>query len=568
VTSVLVAALAAGQCQAAATATRPATTLLQQAQSHISHVVIIMQENRSFDSYFGTYPNAHGFSPKACIPIVPGSSSAGCVVPFHDPLDVNAGGPHTQDDAYADLNNGVTTAFMNGFVHQQDKAAKRCPDLPALCAQASIGVARHDVVGYHTADEIPNYWSYAENFVLQDHLFEGARSYSQISHIELASEWSALCADKKKALTCKTEIVLPVPDATTEYPWVTLFQLLDTQKISWKYYVALGNEPDCEDGAMTCLPRAHVKIEPSIWNPAGYFSYVKNQGAGYVATHNPSTAQFFADIKAGTLPQVSWIVPDASTSEHPPAAVTLGMEYVTGLVNTIMASPYWANTAIFITWDDWGGFYDHLPPPNVDNEINAGQPIAGYGLRVPGLMISAYARPGMIDSSVMSFDAYATFIEDLFMNGTRLIPAALGNRDHRPDIRDAIRHVHYFDKREADIGSLLNEFDFTQRARGPMLLPLDIPTSLLADCGATQASRFKCTSPQVTLTWQALTAAQGTPPFTFHVVRDIPQVVVCVTTTTTCTDTPSAGNHVYRAWAVDGNQVASPLSAGSEADEP
>jgi phospholipase C len=541
--------------------------LLKQAQGHISHVVIIMQENRSFDSYFGTFPNAHGFSPNTCVPFDPAHPAAGCIAPFHNPLDVNAGGPHTENDAGADLNNGVTTAFMNGFVKQQETANRHCFNSPALCAQAALGISHHDVVGFHTDAEIPNYWTYAKNFVLLDNFYEGARSYSQISHIELTSEWSAKCTNKLDAKSCRTAVAIPNANAETSYPWVNLFQLLDLNKVSWKYYIAEGNEPDCEDSAMTCAPKPQSAAAPSIWNPVGYYGYVKSQGNAYLSAHNPSLSQFYQDIKANTLPQVSWIMPDISVSEHPPASITLGMEYVTGLVNTIMSSPYWANTAIFITWDDWGGFYDHVPPPNVDRD-HEGEPIAGYGLRVPGLTISAYAKQGFIDDGVMSFDAYATFIEDLFIHSTRLVPAALGNPDRRPDIRDSLRHVRFYNRRIADVGNLVSDFDFNQPPRPPMLLPLDIPTSLLADCGATPASALKCTTPSVKLSWQVIAPQLGTPPFTFHVVRDMPPVPVCVTTAATCTDTPGPGDHVYRAWAVDGKNVASPLSAGTEADEP
>ncbi len=556
-------------CLAPAQAQRitPNPTILRQAQATITHVIFIVQENRSFDSYFGTYPNAHGLNLKTCVPLSPKHPFKGCVAPFHNPLDVNSGGPHAATDALADLNDGVTTAKMNGFVLQQTNADKACPDGPALCLQALLGTAHHDVMGYHTADEIPNYWAYAQHFVLQDQLFEGVRSSSEPSHVEMTSEWTAICTNPLQALTCTTAAEMTAPTPSTSLPWVSLFQLLDLHNVSWKYYVASGMQPDCEDGGMDCPPAKQGPDNPSIWNPPGFFGYVQAQGPAYRQARNPEITQFFTDIQAGTLPQVSWIVPDASVSEHPPAAIDAGMEHVTTLINAVMQSPYWSNTVIFLFWDDWGGFYDHVLPPNVDAAATP-TPVEGYGLRVPGLTISPYVRPGTIDSNVLSFDSYAEFIEDLFMGGARLNPVTLGNPDNRPDMRDTITSVSFLGGKAAAVGSLVNEFNFNQAPLPALVLPLDIPVGLMADCGATAASNLQCRSPTVSLKWSALTAAQGTPPFTTHVVRDAAQTPVCTTTATACTDTPGSGQHVYRAWTVDGKGVASPLSGGTEADEP
>ena len=125
---------------------------------------------------------------------------------------------------------------------------------------------------------------------------------------------------------------------------------------------------------------------------------------------------------------MSWIDPNGTVSEHPPALVSAGQSYVTGLINAIMRSPDWKSTAIFLSWDDWGGFYDHVKPPRVDEN--------GYGLRVPGLVISPYARRGFIDHRTLSFDAYVKFIEDDFLGGQRLDPATDGRPDPRPDVRE------------------------------------------------------------------------------------------------------------------------------------
>lgn len=532
----------------------------------IKRVVIIMQENRSFDQYFGTFPGADGIPPNSCVPLNPARPDLGCVRPFHDPHDVNAGGPHGSSNAQADLNDGITADRMNGFLYQQSTAALNCKDPQSpSCAGSKDGVARHDAVGYHTADEIPNYWDYAGHFVLQDQLYEGIRSWSWPSHLDLTSEWVATCTDYTKAATCTTAPNTVRPAPGVKLPWVTLFQLMDSKGVSWKYYLGAGQEPDCEDGEMTCDPEVQAVGVPSIWNPAPFFVWIQSQGKAYLRAHNPDVNRFLVDIGKGTLPQVSWVVPSATYSEHPPAGVTRGMEYVTSLVNALMQSPYWADTAIFLTWDDWGGFYDHVVPPNVDRN-DTSTPVQGFGLRVPGILISAYARAGTIDHHVLSFDSYATFIEDLFMHGARLNPVLLGNPDSRPDMRDALTHVRFPDGRTASIGNLMDEFDFTQQPLAPRILSTHIPTGITATCSS--AGGEHCTSSTVTIAWAPVTGPEVPWPFTYHVVRDGTELPHCVGTATSCTDQPGSGSHLYRAYSVDSNQVASPLSAAAEADEP
>jgi phospholipase C len=126
---------------------------------------------------------------------------------------------------------------------------------------------------------------------------------------------------------------------------------------------------------------------------------------------------------------------------------------VTALINAIMQSPLWSSTAIFLAWDDWGGFYDHVVPPIVDQN--------GYGLRVPGLVISPYARQGFIDHQTLSFDAYVKFIEDDFLSGNRIDPHTDGRPDPRPTVRE----------NAPGLGDLSRDFDFNQAPRPPLILP-------------------------------------------------------------------------------------------------
>jgi phospholipase C len=132
--------------------------------------------------------------------------------------------------------------------------------------------------------------------------------------------------------------------------------------------------------------------------------------------------------------------------------VAVGQTYVTTLINTIMRGRCWGSTAIFLSWDDWGGFYDHVVPPTVDEN--------GYGLRVPGLVISPYARRGFVDHQTLSFDAYVKFIEDDFLRGERIDPSTDGRPDPRPDVRE----------NAPILGSLVRDFNFKQKPRRPLIL--------------------------------------------------------------------------------------------------
>jgi phospholipase C len=192
---------------------------------------------------------------------------------------------------------------------------------------------------------------------------------------------------------------------------------------------------------------------PGIWNILPAFQTVRDDGqVGNVVKYN----QFYVDVDAGTVPQVAWFFPADEVSEHPPASVALGQAYVTGIVNAIMQDPkLWATSVIFLTWDDWGGFYDHVVPPVVD--------VNGWGLRVPAMTISPWVTPGVIDHQALAHDAYAKFIEDVFLGGQRIDPTTDGRPDPRPDVRE----------NNPGLGDLRSEFDFTQAA---------LPTDILPQC--------------------------------------------------------------------------------------
>jgi phospholipase C len=215
--------------------------------------------------------------------------------------------------------------------------------------------------------------------------------------------------------------------------------------------VFAGEEPDCDEveGPITCTPGKQHARTSSIWNPLPYFTTVQENDQ---LDNIQPMKQFDRALENDTLPAVSWLIPNGAVSEHPRSTARDGQAWVTRTVNAIMQSDAWESTAIFVSWDDWGGFYDHLAPPEVD--------VNGYGIRVPGLVISPYAKRGYIDQQVLSHDAYLKFIEDVFLDGQRLDPATDGRADRRITVREEV----------PILGDLRESFDFTQPPRPPMIL--------------------------------------------------------------------------------------------------
>ena len=423
----------------------------------IKHVVMIFQENRSFDSYFGTFPGADGIPSDRGEPLVCNTDplTHRCLEPYHDTRDVNVGGPHNHLNAMHDINRRE----MNGFVRQA-RAVLRKQCGPDPNQPGCIHGGRIDVMGYHTAREIPNYWTYAKQYVLQDHMFQPSTSWSLPEHLFAVSGWAARCTRKGDPTSCVNAVQDPgsppggpqnLNGRSPSYAWTDLTYLMHKHQVSWRYYVFKGREPDCrEDGDVFCKsPRQNAQT-PGIWNPLPWFTTVHQD---HQLRNITSVRNFFKAAKRGALPAVSWVIPNDHVSEHPPARVSAGQAWVTSLVNAVMSGPDWKSTAIFVTWDDWGGFYDHVVPPVVDRN--------GYGLRVPGLLISPYARHGYIDHQTLSFDAYLKFIEDRFLGGERLDPLTDGRPDPRPSIRE----------NSPVLGNLFREFNFRQKPRAPMLLP-------------------------------------------------------------------------------------------------
>ena len=419
---------------------------------NLDHLIFIVQENRSFDHYFGTYPGADGIPmtregrPKVC---VPDPFLPRCVRPYHTSDLVNRGGPHNERVSKISVNHGGMDGFLSALWRRciEEKDGQGCirnPD-PSFVP---------DVMAYHDRREIPNYWRYADEFVLQDRMFAPSDSWTLPSHLYLVSGWSALCASPYDPMSCTTELEFPErlegrPEHLWEpvFAWTDITWLLHEHDVSWAYYaggvLCTGNNREA------CFDRGTRRQQ----NPLAYFTDVhETKQLGNIRTHD----DFYEAVAHGTLPSVSWIVPGrGGKSEHPNThkPLTQGQAYVTRLVNAVMRSDLWYDTAIFVTWDDWGGFYDHVAPPQVDR--------GGFGIRVPGLLISPWADRRLdIDHQTLSFDAFLKLIEDRFLGGERLDPTTMSRPDSRPTVREDLELL----------GDLALEFDFTQEPIEPVIL--------------------------------------------------------------------------------------------------
>ncbi|MGI0088203.1 MAG: phospholipase C [Nitrosotalea sp.] len=330
----------------------------------IKNIVIVLQENHTFDNYFGTFPGADGTGGKSiCLPETPGS--ANCVSPFHDsnltPVDMN----HNSRSAQKDYDGGK----MDGFVYSE---------------------GNRETMGYYDQGDLPHYWKAAQQYVLCDMYFTSVMSESAPNHLYLVAGTSGGILDDN------------VPNKLGFPP---IFEQLDKAGVSWKVY--------------------------GFTNWYKSFEYVQNSPTA--KSNFAKVGDFVIDVQEKNLSQVSWIIGAPGGDEHPPKNIQNGEGSVTNdIVNKLGASIYWNSIAIFVTWDDYGGFFDHVPPPQVDK--------FGYGFRVPCLVVSPFAKTGFIDSIVNDHTSILKFIEDRY----GLSPLST---------------------RDAAANNMMESFDFAQPAR-------------------------------------------------------------------------------------------------------
>ena len=390
----------------AATATPLPLTPTLTVPDPIQHVVILIKENRSFDNYFGTFPGADGTTF--------GRRSDGRIVrlihtPDHTLLDI----AHQGDAARVAVANGR----MDGF------------DLLPGALQDGQDVALSQLY----EPDIPSYWAYARTFTLDDHFFSTINGPSFPNHLMLVAGSSHNTDDNPilnsyHSWGCDAGPFTRVEEADPVtgtrrmvapcFDMVTLPDLLQNAGISWKYYAPAQYQSGYIWSSLDSIK--HIRYSP-LWQSTV-----------------PDTRQFVKDVEAGTLPQVSWLVMNEGVSEHPPHSACAGENWTVRELNALMRSPLWSSTVVFVTWDDFGGFYDHVPPPRLN--------YLAYGPRVPTIVISPYARPQYVDHRQYDFASILRYVEDKFR----------------------LPYLSEYDHRARSIGG---DLDFTQKPAAPLILP-------------------------------------------------------------------------------------------------
>jgi phospholipase C len=370
----------------------------------IKHIIIIDKENRSFDEMFGRFPGADGATTARL--------GSGRVVPL-----------------------GTTPSRMLRDISHSGASAKLAVDGGKMDLFDQLPGAWQDgtniALTQLRASQIVNYWRYADAFTLDDRFFSTIMGPSFPNHLITVAATSGNTIDNPRgqvvrAWGCDSGPNSLVNGITPDgkpfvtkpcFDFQTLPDLLQRYHISWTYYA----------------PRQFTF--GYVWNSLDAIKHIRYSSL-WDTNVRPDTS-FISDVRGGHLPQVSWLVTDVQQSDHPPASICVGQRWTVSVINAVMKSKFWKNTAIFLTWDDFGGFYDHVAPPHQDS--------ISLGPRVPAIVISPYARPHFIDHSQLEFDSFLRFIEDDYQ-----LPSLT--------------------TRDANAASMLSSFDFKQKPLAPLVL--------------------------------------------------------------------------------------------------
>ncbi|MDF2461703.1 MAG: hypothetical protein K0S68_1106, partial [Candidatus Saccharibacteria bacterium] len=346
--ALILAALPTVPAAAAPVEDAPTTTPIQ-------HVVWMMQDNHSFDNYFGTYPgDVDGIPEGVCQRLKMNSESTrGCVQPFHigdTPIEDLSQGPGVQRRQY-------NSGRMDGFV----------------AAYRRLGLDGSSAMGYYDGRDIPFHWNVADQYVLFDRFFASTTVGSREAYLY----WVA-----GQAPTGQT----PLRSSAGYDALPTVFDKLHERGISAKFYVE-NLDPAARPSQLIKVPLLSMK---------------RFGDDGALSGQVVDLSQYYLDLRNGTLPAVSYIV-TTSSSENPPGDPRAGSRTLRKITNELMKSSAWSTSALMWTYDGWGGWYDHVPPPRVDSR--------GYGFRVPALLVSPYAKRGVVDHTVLDYTAMLQFIE-------------------------------------------------------------------------------------------------------------------------------------------------------------
>ncbi len=381
----------------------------------IKHVVFVIKENRSFDNLFGRFPGADGARV---------ANDHGTKRPLTRGYDQRL--PHDLPHDFAAAVKSYDGGKMDGF-------------------NLTDAADRYAFTQMTGPKMLPNYWHWAERFVLGDHFFASMNGPSYPNHLYTIAAQSGGVHDNPLAPSAndrgvfktwgcdapKSEKVqiMDSEGAVHAVPPCFDFQtegdLLESAGIPWAYYAAPP------------VPWDQGPRSGYIWSAYASVRHIRDDPKQW-SQHIFPVQQLIDDVDHDRLPPVTWVTPQFAYSEHPEYNFCDGENWSTRVIDAIMQSPMWPSTAIFLTWDDWGGFYDHLPPPQIDK--------FGLGIRVPFLVISPYAKQGFVDHAHGEFSSVLRFIEDNW-------------------------GLLQLTKRDTDAGNLDEDFDFTQPPRPPDPLP-------------------------------------------------------------------------------------------------
>jgi phospholipase C len=389
----------------------------------IDHVVIIMMENHAYDNYFNSYclqaspicnGTGDGVAPGTCVAQL--NVTGGCVTPYNFTAMnfTTPDMPHEYDSTIHALDGGKE----NGY-YSAEKAGL-------------------EPFGHYNGSTLPVYWDLAQEFAIGDNFFSSALSYSLPNH------WYLLAGEAPPSIVHTGTASWPTPLAHTylnqSNSTKTVEDLLNASHVGWKYYDwPLVSYQD----AIQLPPSGHDVNNAgngsayAFWNPLAAKAESYDT---YLESHFVMRTQFFTDVQRGKLPSVSYVIPQGSFSDHPPANVTLGESFIANVVDTIEFSKYWNNTAIFLTWDEYGGWYDNVAPPSLD-------PL-GLSSRVPFLVISPYTPEGLVVHSLGYFESTLAFLEDRW-------------------------NMPCLTSRDCNAPSLSPYFDFSMQPRAPVFINPD-----------------------------------------------------------------------------------------------
>jgi phospholipase C len=392
----LTALLIAGQFGPALASSNPEDT---KTKTPIKHLVVLMQENHTFDNYFGTYPGADGIPSNVKMPVNPQDPNAGYVESWH-----------VGDSTISDLSHSSTTFY------EQYNSGKMDGFIAALNTRKQDGRV---AMGYYDDRDIPYYWNLADHYVLFDRFFSSAKDGSFANHMY----WVA-------AIPPVTERGHKLSDKLASVP--TIFDRLQDSGVSWKFYVQ-NYDPTITYRNLGTVGNRASQV---VWVPLLNFDRFLDDPN--LSSHIVDLNQYYIDLRQGTLPAVAYVIPSGA-SEHPPQHPASGQRFVKTLIQELMRSNAWDSSAFILLYDDWGGWYDHVSPPQVDEY--------GYGFRVPALLVSPYARKGFIDNTELDFTSILKFIEENW----NVAPLA---------------------ERDTKANNFLTAFDFTQAPRRAEFLSL------------------------------------------------------------------------------------------------